>query len=385
MRRIRQWLWVPTVCALLCAPTPAQQRETDPIAAAQQLQREGQWDAAATEYRAALADDPDRPDLLANLGVVQVHAGDFSGAIASYEKALQLDPTLDAVRFNLGLAYYKTEHWRRAASDFAGYRAKHPTDSRSALLEADCDLRLNQYAAAIATAGPIADRDRNDLTAAYIVGTAYIRQGNVPAGEALIDRIMHHGDSAEVHMMLGDAYLQVHKMAQAAQEFARAVALNPRLPLAHLRLAEAELMSRDSDAAWTNLQAEYALNPNDFETNFYLGFVAKNRGDLVAATAYLKQAQAERPDAFQPSFQLATVEYQANQLGAARTILERLVKTFPDETDAHVILGQVYYRLKQPALGAAQRMIVQRLNAAHQVVEIKKREANADGPPVPQP
>ena len=57
----------------------------------------------------------------------------------------------------------------------------------------------------------------------------------------------------------------------ARDEFARAVALNPALPMAHSLYGQALLSTGDREQARAAFAKELALNPNDFESNLYLG------------------------------------------------------------------------------------------------------------------
>jgi len=49
-----------------------------------------------------------------------------------------------------------------------------------------------------------------------------------------MDRILRNGDSAEAHLMLGTANIQAADFAGARDELAKALALNPNLPGAHV-------------------------------------------------------------------------------------------------------------------------------------------------------
>jgi len=46
----------------------------------------------------------------------------------------------------------------------------------------------------------------------------------------MVDRILRNGESAEAHLMLGSAKMDIADFAGARDEFDKAVALNPNLP-----------------------------------------------------------------------------------------------------------------------------------------------------------
>lgn len=366
-----RWLccWV-----LLVSLAGAKQTSQDPAVLGMKLQRSGDLPGAAKAYHAALALDAGRVDVLTNLGVVLAQQGKYEQAIAAYQKALHVSPDFAPAQLNLALAYYKDSSIERARDLLLTYRKEHPANMRIDLLLADCDLRLGDNAAVISVAESWEQRQPGNLALAYLLGTAYIRNGQNDQGEVLINRIMAQGDRAEVHMMLGDAYSHAHDFKKAAAEFAKAVAMNPNLPDAYLRLAETELMTGDSEHAFSDLQAAYKLDPNSFETNFYLGLEYKNRGDLGSAKSYLQKARTMRPDAVDALLQLALITYQQARYPEARTMLEEVVRKSPKNVQAHVVLGQVYYRLHLRDLGLKQREIVQQLNAERQQQSIRQRE-----------
>lgn len=369
--RIR-WLWCVVILVPLCC---ARQTVQDPAIQGMELQRADDLAGAVKAYDAALAADPNRVDVLTDLGVVLARQGKYEQAIGSYRKALLISPEFAPAQLNLALAYYKDSLIEQARDLLLKYRAGHSADLRVDLLLADCDLRMGDNAAVIAMAEPWERRDPKNLALAYLLGTAYIRSGQSDKGDMLINRIMAQGDRPEVHMMMGDAYSHAHDFKNAATEFAKAVAMSPNLPDAHLRLAETELMTGDSDHAFADLQAAYKLDPNQFETNFYLGLEYKNRGDLKTAAGYLEKARNMRPDAVDALLQLALIAYQEQKYPEARGMLETVVQRSPKNVQAHVVLGQVYYRLHRRDLGLKQREIVQKLNAERQRQSIEQREA----------
>src|SRR5207247_8751860 len=73
-----------------------------------ELQQAGDVLGAIDTYKTALAIIPDRADALSNLGAAYVRLGQYDDGIKQYQAALNADPTSNAIRLNLGLAYYKS-------------------------------------------------------------------------------------------------------------------------------------------------------------------------------------------------------------------------------------------------------------------------------------
>lgn len=331
---------------------------------------QGDWKTAVRQYRHALRLEPNLPRVLVNLGAAYAHLGDLGQAAGAYRQALKLDPELLTPRLDLALAEYKTGNLPDAARDLALFHRARPAELQASLLLASCDLSLGRYAAAIQVARPLAASRPGNLAVAYILGTAYIRQGHLQRGGRWINRIMARGNSPIVHLMLGDAYSQRHQLKQARAQYRQAIAMAPRLPLAHLRLAMAQLLSGNSAGAFKNFQAEYALNPNNFETNFYLGYLYRQQGNWFQSVQYLKRAIAMSPEAFQPQLQLGMTELDAHhphralrRLRAAARLNTRDLRSL---IQAHVLIGRVDYELGQPAAGRREQAMVRRLIARQQ-------------------
>src|SRR5437762_4477602 len=100
----------------------------------------------------------------------------------------------------------------------------------------------------------------DDPAIAYMLGTALIRDKQVEKGQLLVDRILRNGDSAEAHLMLGSAKMNVADFAGARDEFAKAVALNPNLAEVHVLYAKALVLTGDSDQSSKEFKAELAVN-----------------------------------------------------------------------------------------------------------------------------
>src|SRR5215813_11615947 len=84
---------------------------------ATQLHQSGDLQGAVRAYLAILSTNPARVDVRSNLGAAYSALGRYEEAIEQYKRALVIDGTNYAIRFNLALAYYKAAWFTEAAAE----------------------------------------------------------------------------------------------------------------------------------------------------------------------------------------------------------------------------------------------------------------------------
>lgn len=361
MRYVILFLFSASLGALAQTPSP-QELVQDAV----QQQRAGHLEVAVAEYRQFLKIDPEATAIHSNLGAALADLGKFEEAIPEYQIALKQSPQLAGTRLNLALAYYKMGRISDATPELERVHKEAPSNHQATLLLADCYLRMGHDNDVIRVLEPEQKLYPNDLAICYMLGTALIHAKRVPEGEALVDRILRNGDSAEAHLMLGEARMNVSDFAGARAEFAKAVALDPKLGDAHALYARALMMTGDSDLSSKEFKAALAYEPYNFDANLQLGAAARLQENYKEAETYLLRAQETRPEDPGVLYQLALVAIGEDKLDNARHILESLVKEWPQFTEAHVSLALVYYRLKLPEDGKRERQIVLKLTAEAQ-------------------
>ena len=101
-------------------------------------------DEAQATLREAERVEPDNPVVLANLGIVLSDAGKFRDAIASFQRALTLDPNFHEARFNLARAYARAGQRQEAAREAQELLARLPPTPRSVRKCRDCWMQCGE-------------------------------------------------------------------------------------------------------------------------------------------------------------------------------------------------------------------------------------------------
>jgi Flp pilus assembly protein TadD len=358
------------VCALLLCATGARAAQSSDadrlLARAVQLHQAGDIEGAIREYKAFLTLRPKVMEVRSNLGAAYARIGRYAEAIEEYKQALALDARNTQVRMNLAIAYYKAALFSEAASEFAKVRAADSSNQNALLLLADCHLQTGEDKKVIELLAPLESTEPDNLTIAYMLGSAYIHDKQADKGQVLIDRILRNGDSAEARLMMGSAQLMVRDYPGAVKEFERAMALNPKLPTVRSLYGQALLSAGDRINAMKAFQAELENNPNDFQANLYTGMLLNEDQKYEEALKYMQKALTVRPRDLNVFYYIANINISLNNNLEAQRLLEEVVKESPAFVEAHVKLATVYYRLKRKEDGDRERALILKLNAERQ-------------------
>src|SRR6202030_935737 len=248
-----------------------------------QKQQAGDLEGAVAEYKQFLKLHPGATAIHSNLGAALAGLGRFEEAVPEYKTALRQSPSLAAARLNLALVYYKMGRIADAATELARVHAEDAANAQAALLLGDCYLRIGREKDVIRVLEPEERKHPDDPAIAYMLGTALIRDKQGEKGQRLVDRILRNGDSAEAHLMLGSAKMNVADFAGARDEFAKAVALNPNLAEVHVLFAKALVLTGDSDQSTKEFKAELVVDPFNFDSNLQMGATSRQEQNYEQA------------------------------------------------------------------------------------------------------
>ena len=218
---------------------PAQSSQPNPdFAAAQALLQQGKYDEAIAQLQATAAKNPGLKGLSHELGTAYYRKGDYIKAIESFKQALAEDPdNKEAVQL-LGLSYYLSGRPAEAIPLLEKVQGWYP---------------------------------RANVDADYILGLCYIQSKNYPqARKAFAQMFAVPADSAASYLFTARMLLR-QEFDPVAEEYAqKAIALDPKLPLAHFFLGELHLYKSRIPEAISDFQQELALNPGHAPTYYKL-------------------------------------------------------------------------------------------------------------------
>ena len=194
----------------------------------------------------------------------------YEDALKEFEAAVALDPLLVPAHYGAGQAHMALKQYPEAVRAYTRTEeAFHQEEANAATDRAAADRRLDDYIKAL-------EDDLRNLQRMAMGGNQQARRAEQAADikeqqiSSLKSRRQRTGDAPEptpawLSLALGSAYFRMGKLAEAEQNYARAVTVNPNLGEAHNNLAVVYLLTGRVAEADTQVQtaekAGFKVNP----------------------------------------------------------------------------------------------------------------------------
>ena len=320
-----------------------------------------------------------------NLGLALMAKGNFPGAIANDQRALQLYPSPDAAN-NLGLALMREGQLPQAMIQL---RTALRLDPRSPVAPNNLGLALlqaNRPAEAIAEYSEAVRLDPNYLIAHNNLGLALTKVGRISeaksqfetalrldpgsidahnnlgslrlqngeAAEAMIDFaaiLRIDPDNAIARYNLGAALMQTGQNGKAIEEFERALRIAPDMADAHYSLGNALIQSDRFPEAIDQYETAIRLDPANADALANLGNALLQSGRAVEAVDQYQEALKMAPADIEVRKTLALVLTREGRVAEAKQQFEAILQIDPKNEDAQKALARIEYLEKnsQPA------------------------------------
>jgi tetratricopeptide (TPR) repeat protein len=320
----------------------------------------------------------------------QLVKGKADDAVATLKKLVSQSPTPEAY---LALAHLQeravgpddaADSLQKAVA--AAGSAGGPVQANALAALAQMDLRrgLGKDALAHAQAAVKAQETGASLGA---LARAQAHSGDGPSALKTGDRAVQvEAASAPAHLGRGDALMALHRYDDAAQEFQKALSIDPKMNLALIRetLADAHshapdvlkravdegrkateadqksgeafgalgiaLLSADpknwDEAIGQAQQGATVLDPKDPEVQVEVGKILESRGNMDQAAAAYQRAAQQDPSYTTAREALVRALYLAGKGDQAIADAQSLVKEYPNSGDTLLLLGRMLLQKK---------------------------------------
>src|SRR5580704_3187266 len=292
------------------AQPPAAQTATGNFETARKLMQEGKYDEALTQLQALAAQNPKLTGLSHEMGAAYYKKGDYLKATGYLKQALEENPKDNEAVQLLGLSYYLSGRPNEAIP----------------LLEK------------VQTWYPFANVD-----AAYILGVSYIQVKNYPQARTAFARMFDVPPDSAASYLFAARMLLRQEFDPIAEEYAqKAVALDPKLPLAHFLLGELYLYKSRIPEAIGEFQKELALSPANAATYYKLADAYSRIQKFDDAERLLQRSIWLDATSTGPYILMGKVLEKKGEFDLAVRALQRAVTMDPNNSITHHLLGQAY-------------------------------------------
>jgi tetratricopeptide (TPR) repeat protein len=242
--------------------------------------RQGELEAAITQYKQALEIKPDYAEALNNLGVAFFTQGDLEDAVEQYRKALETLPDDAEIRDNLGNALAKKGELNEAVEQYR----------KAVQINPDYEIALNNLGHALALAGQEGEaiaQFRKALQIApghaeahFNLGTALAQKGADEEAIAQFQKALEiNPDYLDAHYNLGNTLAKHDKVEDAAAQYRKALQINPAYEPARINLGNALRLEGNSKEAVAQYQKVLEINPNQVSVQNNLAWLLATTPD----------------------------------------------------------------------------------------------------------
>ncbi len=335
-----------TLAAGHCAgqtPAPATcQRET-----ALALERQGDNAAAEAAWKLCLESDPSNPEVYAHMGLVEARQEHYKEAVPLYRMALKLGPEISSVKLNLGLALFKSGELKQSIELFTELLNSQPLDSPQAIrlttLLGMAHYGLGEHAEAIPYLKDAAAADAQNLELKLVLAHSCLWSKQYQCVlDAYHEILALDPNSAEAHMLAGEALDAKKDRAGAIQEFRAAIQANPNEPGVHLNLGYLLWAQSQFREAKAEFQTELDNSPNDAQAMTYLADAEVHLNQREAAQLLLEKASKIESGIALIHLDLGIVYSDSGRRDDAVRELKLAETLEPDNQNAHWRLGHIY-------------------------------------------
>lgn len=316
--------------------------------AAEAQRRAGNIAAAETEYTAILA------EAYGKLGRVYSAQKDYKNATTALEAAAAYSPDDDGVLVDLAISYFNSEQFKKALGPLTKVLARNSQNAGAHHMTGKSYLMLGELSKSAEELQAALKLTPSDYDVSYTLSLVYLKQRQFEPAKKIYDRMLAKlGDRPELRVLFGRAYRETGFLAEAIEEFKRAISLDDHFPRVHYYLGLTYLLkdgaSRLDDAA-EEFKIERAAHPDEFLANYYLGFFYTIQRKWELAIPLLEKASNSQPKNPDPYFYLGEGYQALGKHEKAIEVLRKAILFNPSLDHNEYQVSSAHYRLAQSLL-----------------------------------
>ena len=300
------------------------------------LRKTKRYGDALEAYRAVLRKDPEYTLAYAGMGTALFEMKRYDEAVAAMKKALSLNPgRAVAVSLNLfaGRALEAQGRLDAAEEHFLGAAELDPRNPTPLVDLADLRMAQQRFEEADGHMRRVRELSRNPAILHAMAEALRLRGRRDKAMESYRAALELDADFAPAHAGLGIALFQSDRHAEAIKAMARALRLQPDLPVAsalHVFMGRAYQSLERSEAALQSYERAVEIDPRDTEALDRLAMTHFGRKRYEAALGLYRRLAEIAPSGAQTHANLAATLYHLGRPAEALRSFEQALSLDPD-------------------------------------------------------
>ncbi len=324
-------------------------RDTTAIAKAAIFHLNGELQQALDTLQAVDKAD-ESVDLLMARGYLQVELKQYEGALESFSRVVEQQPTSAEGLFQQGLSLHKLGRIADALPSFEKAAQLRPDWAEVPLARAICHLGLKQYTAAMEQADQCLGLNQNSSQALSVKAVALHLTWEPERAAATYQQVLEQNPRCvQTRMNLVTLGLQQKKYDDVRHWSSELLTLQPDNTLGLEGMAVASFYRNDFENARRYYERLTQLMPDHAEHWLNLGTSLQKQARVVESAEAYARAVRVRPDSLNAHTYLGAALWKAGDLSGARAAYEAALLRWQEREEIVLSLSQVLEGLLQSA------------------------------------
>lgn len=334
-------------------------------------------EAGLASQSAQTRSDESKAVALDKEGVASILAKRFQQAKASFQQAIQIDPSLVDAHENLALLLLLEGNDAAAENEARRLLVLDPKNYNGRLVAGVAAVNQGQFSRGAEILAPMRARAKDDPLVAEAYGVALQKTGNVAAASRLdaershtsvvdqdamlagqifrqaqlrneaqgwLEASVRRSDTAanpDILYVLAGMYAEQGRNEEASALYQRVLTFNPDNVDALVELSELELQLGNKQDSLSHLYAAKTLSSRDVSSLLHFSQVCMRRRMYVDARDALQQVVAASPENHEAWYQLGLAQYRIGEADAAEKDFRTALHLDPNDEWSRVALGAV--------------------------------------------
>lgn len=252
------------------------------------LHQAGDLDAAEQQYQAILTSEPDHPDALHLLGLINYAREEYDQAVEMVQQAINLAPLNSVYSFNLGNIYRDQGNVQSAETAYLNAISVEPDNAEYFYVLADMLDSTGQGARAVEYYKRATELEPDDAGIHLDLGACYQGQNQMDAAVLQYQAALAIDPTlAPAHNNLGGIFQALGEMGKAGSCYRHAIESDPELAEAHRNYAAILEIQGDTESALHHYHEALRINPDYDEVAFKVAALSGDKAPAVAPSGYV--------------------------------------------------------------------------------------------------